>query len=189
MGLNRLMIFLFTNTILFTGTTWFSFGDVTFAQSKKPKTSAIDESFSSPLAVAELERIDSRKPVPLSPMMANHQKQNMREHLQAVQAIIDGIARDDFSAVEKAAKTMGYSEEMRQMCTHMGAGAPGFTERAIAFHKSADKIADAAKFKNRSGTLQALNTTLQTCTSCHAMYRQQVIDDTGQGSKQHLHKH
>ena len=158
------------------------------AAPKGSQTPAIDASFSSPMAVSELERIDTRKPVPLNPMMANHQKQNMREHLQAVQAIVDGLAREDFVAVEKAAKTMGYSEEMRQMCTNMGAGAPGFTERAIKFHKSADKIAEAAQFKNRIGTLQALNATLQTCTSCHATFRQQLINETGKGAT-HQHKH
>lgn len=62
----------------------------------------------------DLEHMDKRKPVPLSPKMANHQKQNMREHLEAVQAIVSGPGRDDFSTVEKAAKKIGYSEEMKQ---------------------------------------------------------------------------
>lgn len=31
-----------------------------------------------------LDGMDTRAPVPLLPMMANHQKQNMRAHLQAV---------------------------------------------------------------------------------------------------------
>ena len=41
---------------------------------------------------------DTRKPLPLPAMMAEHQKQNMREHLAAVQAIIAAIGRDDMDA-------------------------------------------------------------------------------------------
>ena len=178
---------MFTAALLSSGSTLFGADKVT--TSAKNQTPTVETPFSSPLAVAELERIDTRLPVPLTPMMADHQKQNMREHLQAVQAIIDGVAREDFAAVEKAAKTMGYSEEMRQMCTNMGAGAPGFTERAIDFHKSADKIAEAAKFKSPTGTLQALNATLQTCTSCHAAFRQKIIDDPNSGMSHPQHKH
>jgi len=129
-----------------------------------------------PKADSELDRLDKRKPVPLSPKMALHQKQNMREHLEAVQAIISGLSHDDFPAVEKAANKIGYSDEMKQMCTHMGAGAPGFTEMAIQFHKTADTIAEAARFKDRVATLKALDKTLQTCTSCHTQFKQQIVD-------------
>ena len=52
-----------------------------------------------PSAPAKLDRLDMRAPVPLSPMMANHQKQNMREHLVAVQKIIAGVAANDFDGI------------------------------------------------------------------------------------------
>lgn len=124
-----------------------------------------------------LDRIDTRKPVPLLPMMANHQKQNMRDHLVAVQAIVGGLAHDDFGAIEAAAKRIGYSEQMGAMCTHMGAGAPGFTDQAITFHKTADTIADAARSKDRNAVVRALDATLATCTGCHAAWKQRVVDD------------
>jgi hypothetical protein len=97
-----------------------------------------------PIAAASaadaLDRMDTRAPVPLLPMMANHQKQNMRDHLVAVQEIVAAIATDDFAGVERAAGRIGFSEQMGQMCTHMGAGAPGFTKQAINFHHTADRI-------------------------------------------------
>jgi len=124
-----------------------------------------------------LDEMDTRTPVPLLPMMANHQKQNMRDHLVAVQQIVQGLATNDFDAIEKAAKRIGYSEEMGQMCTHMGAGAPGFTEQAIRFHRTADRIAEAARENDRSKALGELGTTLQTCTACHAVWKQRVVDD------------
>lgn len=124
-----------------------------------------------------LDQLDTRKPMPLLPMMANHQKQNMREHLEAVQGIMAALVVDDFAAMELAAKRIGYSEQMGMMCTHMGAAAPGFTEQAMAFHKTADGITAAAHNRDRAGVLVALNATLQTCTGCHATWKQQVVDE------------
>jgi hypothetical protein len=154
--------------------------------SEQPQAQGL-QGISTPAAVFELERLDNRTPLPLSPPMANHQKQNMREHLQAIEAIIKGLSRDDFATVEKSARAIGYSKEMERMCSEMGAGAPGFTERAIEFHKTADTIAEAARFKNRAGVLAALGSTLQTCTSCHATYRQQIVDSGAPGGMMHHH--
>jgi hypothetical protein len=124
-----------------------------------------------------LDQMDTRVAVPLLPMMANHQKQNMRDHLVAVQEIVLAAANDDFTGVEKAAARIGFSDQMGQMCNHMGAGAPGFTEQAIAFHRTADRISAAARDKDRARVLSELGTTLQACTGCHAVWKQQVVDD------------
>jgi hypothetical protein len=126
---------------------------------------------------AVLAQMDQRKPVPLLPMMANHQKQNMREHLVAVEEIVSALALDDFAAVEKAVGRIGFSEQMGMMCTHMGAGAPGFTEEALAFHHTADGIAVAARAKDKGRVLTELSATLKTCTACHATWKQQVVDE------------
>lgn len=139
-----------------------------------------------------LYQMDSRKPVPLIPMMANHQKQNMRGHLEAVQQIIAALAKNDYDGVKKAAKRIGSSPQMAQMCTHMGAGAPGFTPQALAFHKTADGIIAAADTHDSQKVMQALGTTLATCTSCHATYKQHVVTPqvwqkkTGMGAPNHM---
>ncbi len=125
-----------------------------------------------------LDKIDPRVPVPLLPHMALHQKQNMREHLEAVQGVTIGIANSDFNSIALAASRMGYTEEMASMCQHMGAGAKGFTEKALSFHKSADRIADAAKQKDMNGVLRQLSETLTHCTSCHTTFRQQIVTDS-----------
>jgi hypothetical protein len=130
----------------------------------------------SPSAV--LDEMDTRKPVPLMPVMAHHQKQNMRDHLVVVQEIVTALAIEDFAAVENSAKRIGFSDEMGQQCSHMGAGAPGFTEQAIAFHKTADGIVTAAREKNRDGVMRSLSLTLQTCTGCHATWKQEIVDET-----------
>jgi hypothetical protein len=124
-----------------------------------------------------LDGMDARTPVPLLPMMANHQKQNMRDHLVVVQEIVAALAADDFAGIERATGRIGFSEQMSQMCTHMGAGAPGFTEQALAFHHTADGIAAAARERDRGRVLSELSATLKTCTTCHATWKQQVVDD------------
>jgi Cytochrome C' len=127
---------------------------------------------------ASHETLDTRTPLPLTAMMAAHQKQNMRDHLAAIQEIVGALAADDLSAVAKAARRIGYSDAMAQMCQHMGAAAPGFTDMALAFHRTADTIADAAQRGDRQATTAALAATLRTCVGCHASYRQQVVDET-----------
>jgi hypothetical protein len=109
--------------------------------------------------------------------MAAHQKQNMRDHLVAVQEVVSALSTANFTAVEAAAQRIGFSEPMGQMCTHMGAGAPGFSQQAIEFHHTADRIAPAARERNAGAVLMALGATLQACTSCHAVWKQHVVDE------------
>jgi hypothetical protein len=128
-------------------------------------------------AQATLDGLDTRIPVPLVPMMAHHQKQNMRDHLVAIQEITAGLAAKDFPAIEKSAARIGFSEQMGQMCQHMGAGAQGFTEAALGFHHTADAIGEAATERDAEAVLAALSRTLGTCTSCHATFKQQIVND------------
>lgn len=128
-------------------------------------------------AADALDRLDSRAPVPLLPVMAHHQKQNMRDHLVAVQEIVAALAVADFAGVERAVARIGFSEQMGQTCSHLGAGAPGFTERAIEFHQTADRIAVAARARDGGRVLAEFAATLSTCTSCHAVWKQQVVDE------------
>jgi hypothetical protein len=137
----------------------------------------VASSAGAPAAQQALDRLDTRVAVPLLPMMANHQKQSMRDHLLAVQEIILAAGNDDFAGIECAAGRIGYSEQMGQMCTHMGAGAPGFTEQALNFHRTADTIAAAAREHDRAAVMRALGATLQTCTGCHAVFKQSVVDE------------
>ncbi|HVY29295.1 MAG TPA: hypothetical protein VHB79_22200 [Polyangiaceae bacterium] len=122
-----------------------------------------------------LQNLDQRRPVPLLPPMAQHQKENMREHLEAVQAVVSAAALNDFDQVAASAKRMGFSETMGRMCEHMGAAAPGFTEQALAFHHSADEIVSAAARQDGPAVLAALSRTLSACTNCHATFKQQPV--------------
>ncbi len=127
-------------------------------------------------ALFALDKMDSRVPVPLQPMMAWHQKQNMQEHLQAIQKMTEALASKNWKALIQAIKPIQSSPQMKRMCYHMGAGAKGFTALALEFHKRADGIASAAKKRDVTAVLQAISHTLKACTSCHATYKQEVVD-------------
>ena len=152
----------------------------TVAVESEPTTrseASIQDSRSSSCAPLEqLAALDPRTPVPLQPMMAWHQKQNMLEHLVAIQRITGAVAREDWAEVASASKLIESSPRMQRMCRHMGAGADGFTELALAFHRRADRIGVAARAEDGPAVLRATAHTLEACTGCHATYRQDVVD-------------
>jgi len=150
---------------------------ITCSRAPQQTPIAVNRESAVPPAVAVLDSMDTRVPVPLLPVMANHQKQNMRDHLTAVQAIVTAVGAKDYDAMSRAAGRIGYSEQMGQMCNHMGAGAPGFTEQALHFHHTADKISEAAKRRDMPAVLSALGETLATCTGCHAVFKQKIVDE------------
>ncbi len=120
---------------------------------------------------------EKRTPLPLLAHMAEHQREQMRDHLAAVQEILASLATSDFAGVERAAVRIGYSEQMERMCHHMGAAAPGFTDMALHFHRTADTITEAAKKRDEKQVLIAVSATMVTCVACHATYRQEIVDD------------
>lgn len=122
----------------------------------------------------ELAAMDPRQPVPMPATMASHQKQQMRDHLVAIQGVMAGLAADDLPAVRAAALRLGTSPEMSATCERMGAEAEGFTERALDFHHRADAIAAAAEAGDRGAVIAATADTLHACTACHERFRQEV---------------
>jgi hypothetical protein len=125
---------------------------------------------------------DNRAPVPLTATMAAHQKRDMRDHLRVVQEITAALSRDDFDAIAGSVARIGWSEQQAAKCKHMGAGAPGFAAMGEHFHKTADQISVAARRRDRSGVVHALNDTLQMCVSCHESYRQEIVADATVGT-------
>ncbi len=141
-----------------------------------PTPTPADEPTSTSAPWAALNEMDPRTPVPLQPMMAWHQKQNMQKHLVAIQGITEALSREDWDGVRLAAAEIESSPKMAMQCEHMGMGAEGFTELALEFHRRADAIALAADAKDSSAVLAATAHTLGACTTCHASYRQDVVD-------------
>ena len=120
---------------------------------------------------------DTRKPLPLTEMMAEHQKANMRGHLEAIRDLLGAFAEKNFSKMAEAGKKLGTTPEMAMMCEHMGQATPGFTEFGLKMHSEADKITEAALKKNLSGVMTATHRTLQSCTACHSAFKQQIVTE------------
>lgn len=123
----------------------------------------------------EAEQMDARTPVALTPMMATHQKEQMRDHLVAIDEIVIALVSDDWPAMEAAGARLGSSPDTTRMCQHMGAATPGFTGRGVGFHQVADGIRVAVRAKDHAGVVKALGATLAACTACHADYRQDIV--------------
>lgn len=121
---------------------------------------------------------DTRTPIPMTAQMSQHQLSNMRDHLEAIQEAVSAMATKNFDQMKKASKKLASSPEMTQMCEHMGKGTPGYTEMGLALHKSGDELVHAAEKKNYDLFVKKLGATLQTCTACHAAFKQEVVPDS-----------
>ncbi len=114
---------------------------------------------------------DGRVSLGLSPAMKQHQLANMRNHVEAVQSIIELLSEGDFNKASHIAYSkLGLTEEMKKMCNSFGNET--FKNLGLAFHKSGDTLGDTLKTKDLTKSLSALNTTMTYCVQCHATFRQ-----------------
>jgi len=114
---------------------------------------------------------DSRISLNLPPHKAQHQLMNMRSHLQAVQSIIHYLSKNEFdSASAVASSKLGLTEEMKMMCSSFGN--EEFERLGLEFHKSADRMSEIMKTKDKKKSLESLSVTLNYCVSCHSTFKQ-----------------
>jgi PBP1b-binding outer membrane lipoprotein LpoB len=114
---------------------------------------------------------DNRISLNLSPEKAQHQLMNMRSHVVAVQSIINYLSKDEFEkASEVAATKLGLTDEMKMMCTSFNN--EEFERLGLEFHNNADKMSQIFKDKNKNKSLEALSTTMTSCITCHATFKQ-----------------
>ena len=114
---------------------------------------------------------DKRISLKLNAMQKNHQLVNMRDHLEAVQTIISLLSSDKYDEASKVAYSkLGSTTEMKLMCASFGD--KNFENLGLEFHKSADKMSEIFKNRNKEKSLKALSNTMNYCMQCHATYRQ-----------------
>ena len=114
---------------------------------------------------------DKRISLNLSPNMKVHQLENMRSHVEVIQAIIGLIAEKNFTkAAELSHVKLGLTEEMKKMCSMFQN--EKFRTLGFQFHKSADKLAEVLTTKDTEKSLHALHNTMGYCVQCHATFRQ-----------------
>jgi cytochrome c556 len=114
---------------------------------------------------------DNRISLNVSPEKAQHQLMNMRSHVVAVQSIINYLSKDEFEkASEVAATKLGLTDEMKMMCSSFNN--EEFERLGLEFHNNADKMSQIFKTKDKNKSLEALSTTMTSCITCHATFKQ-----------------
>lgn len=94
----------------------------------------------------------------------------MRGNLNQVKQIVGALGEDDFATIEKVANEMTFNKKKGDGLAIRGN--PAYAAMGVQFHAvNTVELRDAARAKDSKRVLRALNTTLSTCTSCHATFK------------------
>jgi hypothetical protein len=115
---------------------------------------------------------DGRLAITLEPAERGLMLREMREFVVGLQAIADGLARDDMKAVANASRGMGTARAHDVPLTLMGKLPLEFKTLALGLHREFDTIAmDADGIAMPKHTLGQLADALQKCVACHNSYQ------------------
>lgn len=118
-----------------------------------------------------MNMMDMRTSLGVTGELKQHQLSNMREHVEAIKAIVGLMSESKFEEASKIAHDqLGLTPVMQGMCGMFHN--ENFEKLGIAFHKSGDELGDTLKTKDTNASLRALNKTMQYCVECHATYKQ-----------------
>ncbi|GEM_PF-420651 len=116
---------------------------------------------------------DNRIALDMSPQKAKHQLMNMRNHVIAVQSIIDYLSKDQYEKASKLASSkLGLTNDMKMMCSSFNN--QKFEQLGLGFHNNADKMAKIFLTKDKNKSLEALAITMKSCVSCHNTFKQKI---------------
>jgi soluble cytochrome b562 len=116
---------------------------------------------------------DARIAVELPQMMQEHMLTNMRDHLAAINEILDYLGNDD---LEKAAETAEYRLGMSSLeshgASHMAPFMPeGMREAGTSMHRAASRFALKAQEGEVLAAYKALSDITAACVACHSGYK------------------
>lgn len=97
----------------------------------------------------------------------------MREHLEAIDAILAALAREDFTrAATLANEGLGFPKHHVAMQREEGATFPAaYHELAMAHHKAAEDLGAVIPTKDLKQILPYLEQTIHACVKCHQVFR------------------
>jgi hypothetical protein len=121
------------------------------------------------IVAGSVERADDgRLAVTLEPNERAFMLREMREFVVGLQAVTDGLARDDMMAVATASRAMGRARSHDVPIAMMGKLPLEFKTLALGLHREFDTIAmDADGIATPKHTLGQLADALQKCVACH----------------------
>lgn len=111
----------------------------------------------------------------LSPSAEEGLKLTMREHLEAIDAIVWALAREDFAkAATLAIEELGFSKHHVAMQREEGATFPAaYHELAMGHHRAAEVLGTVIPTKDLKQILPQLQQTIHACVKCHQAFRLQ----------------
>ena len=116
---------------------------------------------------------DTRQYVKFPPKLQLKQLSNMRDHMAALNEILEYLAFDELDeAAEVAEKRLGlsarYSHHTKNLAKYMP---EGMKQAGYNMHSAASNFAQIAKKGNAESAYEALIAVTQSCVECHAGYR------------------
>ena len=116
---------------------------------------------------------DARLLVELPEMMQQHMMSNMRDHLVALNEILNSMANDDLDkAAEIAESRLGMSSLEAHGASHMAKFMPeGMKQAGTSMHRAASRFALRAQEGDSMPAYRALSEVTSACVACHSGYR------------------
>jgi hypothetical protein len=117
---------------------------------------------------------DFRVSLDLKPEAREILKRTMREHLEALGAIMEALSRKDY---EKAAgiahERLGFPKHHQVMEQERGEKFPArYQKLAMAHHEAAEELAKVVPSKEMKLILTQLDRTINACVACHQAYKE-----------------
>lgn len=116
---------------------------------------------------------DQRQLVELPPMMQEHMLANMRDHLEAINAILAYMGDKKLDrAADVAESRLGMSSLESHGASHMARFMPdAMQEMGTNMHRAASRFALKAQEGAPLPTYRALSDITASCVACHSSYR------------------
>ncbi len=116
---------------------------------------------------------DTRIALGLDPAAREDLKQTMREHLQALQAIVAALAQENYEKASAVAhEELGFPKHHQVIQRERGTTFPKkYQELAIAHHQAAEDLAKVIPTRETKPILQQLDQTMKACVDCHQAYK------------------
>jgi len=97
----------------------------------------------------------------------------MREHLEAIQAILAALTQQNYEkAAAVAHEELGFPKHHQAMQREQGFAFPsGYQKLAMAHHQAAEDLAQIIPSKEMPRILKQLDRTVKACVTCHQTYK------------------